>query len=215
MAHLVGYDNEHSSVGFGYGLALDPEGRRVIVTRKGQYYAIRLDICFPEGRKPCRIVTLASIRIFAGLRRSGRRTRLWAYESLPTVSLEMLPYTSWLATTTRRLLADRRVYAASQRNGITGRAKAFMNVQLRQVLFDFNLLGKTNLLALALFCDVGRVWADYGARADLDGRHLGLKWEVGAGPHVIAGKSFVIRADVAWSPDANPIAAYLAAGEIF
>jgi hemolysin activation/secretion protein len=96
-----------------------------------------------------------------------------------------------------------------------GRVKTLMNVQVRQVLFDFELLGKTNRFALALFCDFGRVWSDYARRSHLDGDALGLKWGVGAGPHLIAGESFVIRADVAWSPDADPIAAYLSAGEIF
>jgi hypothetical protein len=44
---------------------------------------------------------------------------------------------------------------------------------------------------------------------------LGLKVGLGLGARITAGGSFVLRADVAWSKDANPIGAYLAAGQMF
>jgi outer membrane protein assembly factor BamA len=213
VEHLVRYDKEHSALGFGYGLAVDLRDDEV-VTRRGQYYAIRLDL-FPGGTDavPYRYARLnANLRWFVPLwnRDSTLGLRLVAdglFGNAPIYELARYDDTSALGGPkgVRGIPAQR----------YHGRAKTFMNVQLRQVLFDFELLGKTNQLAIAMFCDMGRVWADYGARPDLDGRSLGLKWGVGAGPHLIAGKSFVIRADVAWSPDADPIAAYLAAGEIF
>ena len=53
------------------------------------------------------------------------------------------------------------------------------------------------------------------AKAVLDGSELGLKYGTGGGLRWAAGKSFVLRFDVAWSPDADPVGAYLAAGHTF
>ena len=39
--------------------------------------------------------------------------------------------------------------------------------------------------------------------------------EVGGGLRVASGETFVLRVDVAWSPDANPLSGYLLAGHIF
>jgi hypothetical protein len=59
--------------------------------------------------------------------------------------------------------------------------------------------------------------ADLDLPADpaLDGTGLGLKLGVGGGVRVYGGESFVVRGDIAWSPDARPIGGYLAPGEIF
>jgi outer membrane protein assembly factor BamA len=96
-----------------------------------------------------------------------------------------------------------------------GELKTFGNLELRFALLNFAFLGKSNRLDAALFLDAGRLWATYSSNPELDGTGLGLKYGVGAGPRVLAGKSFVIRADIAWSPDARPIGAYFVAGDIF
>ena len=96
-----------------------------------------------------------------------------------------------------------------------GMVKVFGNAEVRVPLFDFHFLSKTNTLGFAAFCDSGRLWATYERRPDLDGTELGLKLGLGAGPRLSAGKTFVLRFDVAWSPDAEPIGAYLASGHIF
>jgi hypothetical protein len=53
------------------------------------------------------------------------------------------------------------------------------------------------------------------AQPELDGEGLGLKYGLGGGLRLLGGKTFVLRVDVAWSPDARPISAYLAAGHVF
>jgi hypothetical protein len=53
------------------------------------------------------------------------------------------------------------------------------------------------------------------AHPELDGTGLGLKYGVGTGLRFQEGRTFVVRADLAWSPDARPIGGYFAAGQIF
>jgi len=69
------------------------------------------------------------------------------------------------------------------------------------------------------FADAGRVWADTSFHPELDGTGIGLKYGVGGGLRLQSGSSFVLRADVAWSPDAralgSPVGGYFAAGQMF
>lgn len=115
-------------------------------------------------------------------------------------------------------------YAVGGSNGVRGvpgqryygKVKVFGNVELRARLFDFRLLGKPMTLGFAGFFDGGRVWADTKPHPELDGTRLAvLRYGVGGGPRVMSGTAFVLRADVAWSPDAMPIGAYVSAGEMF
>ncbi len=97
-----------------------------------------------------------------------------------------------------------------------GRVKAFGNLETRVHMVDFELFGKPLALGAAAFFDGGRVWTELGhAHPDLDGTGLGLHFGVGAGLRITQGKTFVVRGDVAWSPDAHPIGGYFAAGEAF
>jgi outer membrane protein assembly factor BamA len=96
-----------------------------------------------------------------------------------------------------------------------GKIKAFSNLELRSELFSAKIFGDERRFGLVGFSDFGRVWADYRDRPELDGRGLGLKYGVGGGLRVASGETFVLRLDVAWSPDANPVSGYLLAGHIF
>lgn len=97
-----------------------------------------------------------------------------------------------------------------------GKVKLFENLEARLKLFDFKIRQKPLSLALAAFFDAGRSWTELSARhPELDGTGLGLKYGVGGGIRLQEGATFVVRGDVAWSPDARPIAGYFAAGEIF
>jgi outer membrane protein assembly factor BamA len=96
-----------------------------------------------------------------------------------------------------------------------GRIKVFSNVELRSELFSAKIFGEARRFGVVAFTDTGRVWADYHRRPELDGTGLGLKYGIGGGLRVASGKTFVLRLDVAWSPDANPISGYLLAGHIF
>lgn len=96
-----------------------------------------------------------------------------------------------------------------------GMVKLLANLELRARLFSFDLFGKSNDLGVVAFTDLGRVVADYSALSGLDGDGLGAKVAFGGGLRVRAGKSFVLRLDVAGSPQEDSVSAYLAAGHLF
>jgi hypothetical protein len=96
-----------------------------------------------------------------------------------------------------------------------GKVKIIGNVESRIKMFDFHALSKPMSFGFEAFLDGGRVWADTGPHPELDGRGLGLKYGVGGGARLTSGTAFVLRADLAWSPDATPIGAYVTAGEMF
>ncbi|HVR18476.1 MAG TPA: BamA/TamA family outer membrane protein [Polyangiaceae bacterium] len=101
-----------------------------------------------------------------------------------------------------------------------GKIKIFSNLELRSRLFDFSVFGQKNSLGAVAFADTGRLWSDYPPDPELDGdfdwkNGFGLKYGVGGGLRLYGGTSFVVRADVAWSPDARPFGGYLGAGEVF
>ena len=96
-----------------------------------------------------------------------------------------------------------------------GKIKIFGNVEIRERLFDFRIFEKAMTLGMACFLDGGRLWADWTPHPELDGTGLGLKYGTGAGLRLSSGTAFVLRGDVAWSPDATPVGAYVAAGETF
>jgi hypothetical protein len=101
-------------------------------------------------------------------------------------------------------------------NRYYGKVKVFENLQIRSNLFSFHIAKKQFVLGSALFFDSGRSWTEFlHTHPDLDGRGLGLKYGVGGGLRLQQGETFVVRADIAWSPDATPVGAYFAAGEIF
>ena len=96
-----------------------------------------------------------------------------------------------------------------------GKVKAFGNVEVRVDVTSFHVVGKNLLFGLVAFADGGRVWADFAPHPELDGTGVGLKYGVGGGARLQSGSAFVLRADVAWSPDARPIGGYFAAGQAF
>jgi hypothetical protein len=114
-------------------------------------------------------------------------------------------------------------YALGGSNGVRGipgqryygKVKVFGNLELRARLFDLRLLGKVMAMGGAVFVDGGRLWADLHPHPELDGSGWGLKYGVGGGLRLSSGTAFVLRGDVAWSPDATPIGGYVAAGEMF
>ena len=97
-----------------------------------------------------------------------------------------------------------------------GKVKLFENLEARHDILPFTLKGKHMVLGVAAFLDGGRSWTELGrSHPELDGTGLGLKYGIGGGLRLLQGQTFIVRADVAWSPDAQPIGAYFAAGQIF
>ncbi len=114
-------------------------------------------------------------------------------------------------------------YALGGGNGVRGipaqryygKVKVFGNVEIRGDVTSFHALGKKLLFGLVVFADGGRVWTELTPHPELDGTGFGLKYGVGGGARLQSGAHFVLRADVAWSPDARPIGGYFAADQAF
>ncbi len=96
-----------------------------------------------------------------------------------------------------------------------GKVKVFGNTEARIHLFRFGLFKQKMRFGVATFFDAGRVFSDFTPKRDLDGSGIGLKYGAGGGLRLAAGKSFEARADVAYSPDANPVSVYVSAGQAF
>jgi outer membrane protein assembly factor BamA len=96
-----------------------------------------------------------------------------------------------------------------------GKLKAFGNLEARSEVVRWKMAAKDYSLGVVAFLDGGRLWTDGSYRPELDGTGIGLKWGVGGGLRFQQGTAFVVRADVAWSPDATPISAYFTAGQLF
>jgi len=97
-----------------------------------------------------------------------------------------------------------------------GKVKLFGNIEARSEILHFSVHHKRMILGAALFADGGRSWTQLGqSNPALDGTGLGLKYGLGGGLRLQEGQTFIVRGDIAWSPDATPVGAYFAAGEIF
>jgi hypothetical protein len=97
-----------------------------------------------------------------------------------------------------------------------GKVKLFGNLEARSEILHFSVRHKRMILGAALFADGGRSWTQLGqSNPALDGTGLGLKYGLGGGLRLQEGQTFIVRGDIAWSPDAQPVGAYFAAGEIF
>jgi hypothetical protein len=96
-----------------------------------------------------------------------------------------------------------------------GKRKLFGNLEARASLWTFAVRSGAYTLGLAGFLDGGRLWADVRPAPGLDGPSPGLKYGLGGGLRLRKGETFVLRADLAWSPDARPLGFYFLAGEIF
>jgi hypothetical protein len=96
-----------------------------------------------------------------------------------------------------------------------GKVKLFANVELRAKLIPLQLRTQRFDIGLTLFADTGRTFADYEHSPELDGTGAGLKLGLGGGVRFQWGETFILRADVAWSPDADPVGVYVDVGHVF
>ena len=96
-----------------------------------------------------------------------------------------------------------------------GKVKLFANLEVRTELTSFELWKNDFELGAAIFFDGGRLWSGWTGDPALDGSGAGLKYGVGCGLRLRQGRAFVVRGDLAWSPDARPIAGYFTAGHTF
>lgn len=207
----------HSDLTLGYAFELDLRDNEVAPSR-GQYHTLRFALS-PGGTAgvsgPFARVN-ASARVYLPLARrmsiAVRAVGDWLIGEPPVYELARFDDIGNLGTGAFGGPNGVRGVPAQRYSGMW---KVFGNLEFRAWFLDFHLLSKVNTLGLVVFADAGRLWADYQSHPELDGHGLGLKYGLGAGLRFLGGKTFVIRADVAWSPDARPVGAYLAAGNAF
>lgn len=204
---------DFSVVSFLFGAALDTRDN-VISTHSGHFHELRGEVS-PGGIAPVplRWARAAAIsRFYAPL--VSRRLTL-AARAVADLLFGEAPFYELSRFDGSSALGGLRGVRGVPADRYYGKIKLFGNVELRRELFSAHFLGKHNVFGLTGFFDAGRVFADYRALPELDGTGVGLKYGAGGGLRLQAGASFVLRLDVAWSPDANPVGAYLTSGQTF
>jgi hypothetical protein len=212
VRELLGDTAPHGVVEFSYGVLFDTRDVEVS-SRRGQYHSIRLDYA-PGGTAgvPYRWARVnAAVRFYVPLTRrmtfAARALGDWLLGDPPFYELPRYDATSAIGGVNGvRGIPAQRYY---------GKIKVISNLELRTELFDFHFWKKTNTFGVTAFVDSGRVWTDLHSHPELDGTGLGIKYGLGGGVRLQAGKSFVLRLDAAWSEDARPLAGYLSAGQLF
>jgi hypothetical protein len=96
-----------------------------------------------------------------------------------------------------------------------GKIKLMANIEARSRLFSFAVFQQRFTLSALAFVDTGRLWSDFDSKTRFDGDNLGLKLGLGGGMRLRWGETFVLRGDVAWSPDASPVGAYVGLNHLF
>ena len=198
---------------FSYGVGWDTRDNE-ISTHFGQYHTLRIDLS-PGGTNP---VPFSWSRVNLALRAYLpliRKRLTLAGRAVADLLLGAPPFYELSRFDDYDALGGGKGLRGVPAQRYYGKMKLFSNLELRSELFDFSLFGKRNVFGVTGFFDSGRLFSEIVPNARLDGTTLGLKYGVGGGLRVAAGSSFVLRGDVAWSPDANPIGAYLLAGQLF
>jgi outer membrane protein assembly factor BamA len=217
-----------------------PEEQRVMLGSFGSHGVEQLEAGLEYDSRDNEIVTRSGVFHSLQVRYSPRLSSAlpYAYEQVNlTMRAYVTPVPRWLTLSGRLvgdvLFGDPPFYELARFNqtpaigGVNavrgvpaqryyGKVKLFGNFEARSELLPFRIGSKRLILGVAGFVDAGRVWTElFHQHPELDGTGLGLKYGVGGGLRLQEGQTFVVRADLAWSPDARPIGAYFAAGQIF
>jgi hypothetical protein len=211
-------DTDHGVVEFSYGAGWDDRDNKVSPT-SGMYHTAQIDMA-PGGTPefPHRWARLnVSLRTYVPI---VRRRLTFAWRAVGDLLLGDPPFYELPRAAETSAIGGAKGVRGVPAQRYHGKIKVFGNLELRARIFDFTLLGQKNSVGAAGFVDAGRLWSDYPPDPELDGEltledGFGLKPGLGGGLRVYGGTSFVLRADVAWSPDARPIGAYLGGGEAF
>lgn len=211
-AELLRSEGTHGVAEFSYGLDWDSRDDEVS-PREGQHHTARIDLA-PGGANevPYRYARVNATfsffqelyphHVVLALRAAGDAL----FGDVPFYELPRFDRTYFGGGKAVRGVPAQRYY---------GKAKLLANAELRTALFGFEAFDKSYRVGLTGIFDTGRVFTDYSPEPELDGTGLGLKYGVGGGLRLHAGKTFVLRADAVWSPDANPLGVYLAGGHVF
>lgn len=210
---LLGDTHDHSVLTFDYGVAWDTRDNMVDPTR-GVYATARVDLS-PGGSGAFRHRwgrVNGNVRAFVPLIRSHLT---FAARAVSDFLIGDAPFYELARVDAKPAIGGVNGVRGVPAERYTGRIKLYGNVELRSEFLQFTLFRKRTRFGIVGFVDGGRVYADYQPTPELDGHGLGLKYGAGGGLRFAAGKSFVLRFDVAWAKEAHPVSAYVASGHAF
>jgi outer membrane protein assembly factor BamA len=213
VRRLIGATNSHSVVLFKYGLQWDTRDNETS-SHSGLFDTLDVKLS-PGGTSefPYRygeatlnlrtFVALGTPRVALAMRVVGD----WMFGNVPFYELARFDDTFALGGSLGvRGVPAQRYY---------GKLKALGNIELRWEAVSFHAFRRALTLGIVPFFDAGRLWADTESHPELDGRGIGLKYGYGGGLRLQSGSAFVIRLDIAGSPDAMPVSGYFSAGQTF
>jgi outer membrane protein assembly factor BamA len=96
-----------------------------------------------------------------------------------------------------------------------GKIKLITNFELRARLLPFTIFNQRFNVGTTAFVDAGRVWTDFSSPVRFDGDAPGIKLGLGGGLRIQWGEALLLRADLAWSPDADPVGFYFNINHVF
>lgn len=213
LRDVLNASNQHGVATFSYGIGWDDRDNEVSPTG-GQYHTLRFDLS-PGATDG---VPFDWMRVDLAL-----RTYVTMVPKRLVVAARVVMDSLTGNPPFYELARYDNTYAVGGGKGVRGipaqryhgKLKVFSNLELRANVWTFDALGKENQLGVVAFFDSGRVWADYRPTG-LDGTGFGLKTGIGGGLRIQAGKSFVLRGDLAGSPsEGGGLSAYLAGGQSF
>jgi hypothetical protein len=213
LRQLLQVDRRHALHLFEAGFLFDTRDNEVAPSR-GMFHQVELRLApWQSSAHPYRYAELhAALRVYQKIvtDRLVLAARVIGYLQLgdvPFYELSRFDETS--------ALGGAKGVRGIPKNRYYGKRKIFGNIEARGRLFSFRLRRSQYQLGLAGFFDGGRVWADWRSAPDLDGTGWGLKYGTGGGLRLQKGSTFVLRGDVAWSPDARRLGGYFLAGHLF
>lgn len=209
---LLNERRRHAVLTYSYGLAADTRDNDVDPGR-GQYHTLRLD--WSPGGTPGIPHRWGRADLAARLYLPLHEHLLFAARLVGDFLLGAPPFYELSRYEDTSALGGVKGVRGIPAQRYYGKVKVLSNAELRVRVLQFRFLRKLNSLGLVAFFDSGRLWADYRAHPKLDGTRVGIKYGTGGGVRLAAGRSFVLRADVAWAREASPISGYLVSGHLF
>jgi hypothetical protein len=213
VRQLLQVDRSHALHLFEAGMLFDTRDNEVAPLR-GQFHQVELRLApWQSSRHPYRYAELHTTLRFYQQIVTDRL--VLAARAVGYLQIGDVPFYELSRYDETSALGGAKGVRGIPKNRYYGKRKAFGNIELRLRLLNLHVRKSEYQLGLVGFFDGGRVWADLRSAPELDGTGLGLKYGTGGGLRLLKGTTFVLRIDLAWSPDARPLGGYLLAGHLF
>jgi len=213
LRELLLVDRSHALHLFEAGMLFDTRDDEVAPSH-GQFHQLELRLApWQSSRHPYRYAELhTSLRFYQQV---VTNRLVLAARAVGYLQIGDVPFYELARYDETSALGGAKGVRGIPKNRYYGKRKAFGNLEARLRLHTFQVRKSAYQLGVTGFFDGGRVWADLRSAPALDGTGPGLKYGVGGGVRVQKGSTFVLRIDLAWSPDARPLGGYLLAGHLF